>query len=88
MHLPIHKVPLETNPDFLGAIAAQVEMSRPELRRKDTEIDVNSKFAFIMPDLSLLKPRSGTSANSICIEIKVSECTCIIFPVVPSITLG
>jgi hypothetical protein len=67
-------------PAFLGELGADVEQSRPELRRKDTEIDVDSKFAFLMPDLSLLPhaaPAADTDATDghvapiICVEIKV-----------------
>jgi hypothetical protein len=78
------QVPIVMTPAFLGALGAGVEQSRPELRRKDTEIDVDSKFAFLMPDLSLL-PHAAPAADAdatdgrvapiICVEIKVRRPT-------------
>ena len=60
---------------FLEQLSQDLEPQRPELRRKDTELNVDAKFGFLMPDLSMLPQaellKGRSNVTPICIELKV-----------------
>lgn len=68
-------------PEYVRSLDKRLEAYRPDIRKKDMELDPNSQFAYLMPDLTLYPPvptsavKAGFIANKpvLCVELKVNS---------------
>jgi len=66
---PSCQMPVPLTSSFVNSLAKSSGPGRPDFRRREAELDPDSRFGFVMPDLTVFP---NAKKPTICVEIKVT----------------